>query len=149
MNKRFKDNGELTSYFDDHIIIECPDCKSPIDYFNLKIVCVNCGFNKEFKTPKNRFDFEVITIPLVRYLSIKSCGEVLSANNLDHLEFLEEYVSANLRERMPNVNKSLISRLPQWIKSKKNREDILKDIGKLKERLSENHYSSRFKKYIA
>ena len=149
MNKRFRDNGELTSHFSDHWIIKCPSCTIPIDYFDLKIVCVSCGYNKEFKTPNDRFDFNVITVPLENYLSIKSCGETLYANNLDHLEFIESYVFADLRERLPNVNKSLASRLPQWMKNKKNREEILKDIKKLKTKLSQNKYTSRFKAYVA
>ena len=65
------------------------------------------------------------------------CGEnTLWAYNYEHLDFLERHVEAKLRER--NIesieNKSLGSRLPKWITSKKNRELVLKTIKQLKEK---------------
>lgn len=59
-------------------------------------------------------------------------GNVLWAYNQRHLEFLENYVDAQHRERKPNSNGSLASRLPTWLKSAKNRDAVLKAIGKLK-----------------
>ena len=70
------------------------------------------------------------------WLEISCCGETLWAYNEKHLEFIEKYVAAKLRERVPNINKSLASRLPDWIKRAKNRDEILKAIGKLKEKLN-------------
>jgi hypothetical protein len=69
------------------------------------------------------------------WLQISCCRETLWAYNYKHLEFIENYVSANLRERTPNLNKSVASRLPKWIKSAKNRDEILKAIKKLKSKL--------------
>ncbi len=74
---------------------------------------------------------------------ISCCGQTLWAMNLEHLDFLERYVESDLRERIPNINKSLASRLPQWIKSKKNRNEILKGISKLRLKLKENKYESK------
>ncbi|MDY6934102.1 MAG: hypothetical protein SVZ03_07755 [Spirochaetota bacterium] len=59
------------------------------------------------------------------------------AFNIRHLEFLESYVSARLREREKDErlgwhNSSLASRLPKWLKPAKNREAILKAIYELK-----------------
>ena len=53
-------------------------------------------------------------------------GNVLWAWNLDHLDFLEGYVGSSLRERIPNRNRSMASRLPKWMKEAKNREGIMK-----------------------
>lgn len=63
--------------------------------------------------------------------------------NLEHLDFLERYIESGLRERIPNINKSLASRLPQWIKSNKNRDDILSCIKKLRQKLRESGYKSK------
>lgn len=62
-----------------------------------------------------------------------SCtGELLWAINDRHLEFLETYLSASLRSRQPNINRSLASRLPAWMTSTKNRAEVLKCIARLK-----------------
>lgn len=61
-------------------------------------------------------------------------GEVLWAYNRDHLTFIKHYVSADLRERIPNRNSTLASRLPTWVKSAKNRDAILAAVGKLEAR---------------
>ena len=63
--------------------------------------------------------------------------------NLEHLDFLERYVESDLRERVPNINKSLASRLPQWIKSSKNRGEVLKGISRLRMKLKENNCKSK------
>ena len=56
---------------------------------------------------------------------------------MEHLQYLEEYVGAKLRSRKKDEesgwqNQSFTSRLPSWIKDKKNRGEILKAIKKLK-----------------
>lgn len=58
-------------------------------------------------------------------------SEILWAYNREHLEFLEAYIGADLRQREPNRNASLASRLPKWIKNAKNREDLRKTIRQL------------------
>lgn len=74
------------------------------------------------------------------WLQIPCCSEILWAYNPEHLQFLESYVGALLRERARDEehgwsNQSLASRLPSWIKSFKNRAGVLKCVEKLKERL--------------
>lgn len=66
-------------------------------------------------------------------ISISHCGSkspaatrILWAYNRDHLDFLEDYVQATLREGLPEQapavfkNKTAASRLPKWIKRAKN-----------------------------
>jgi hypothetical protein len=55
-------------------------------------------------------------------------GQQLWAYNRDHLAFLEAYLRAAVRQRAPNWNASLASRLPQWMKSASMRQDVLKAI---------------------
>jgi hypothetical protein len=61
-------------------------------------------------------------------------SEVVWAYNVEHLRFLREFVGADLRDRSPNRNSSLASRLPQWMKSAKNRGALLSIIDRLEER---------------
>jgi len=71
------------------------------------------------------------------WLQTPCAGHVLWAWSAWHLDFIERYVSADLRERTPNINTSLASRLPKWIKSARHRKEILKGIRRLRERLAE------------
>ena len=144
---RFQDDGRRMRDFADHAIVVCPKCNSPIDLTPVKISCTHCGFNESFDRGGKHID-ELNIFPMAYdyycYLSIRCCGKVLFANNLDHLDFLEGYVRADLRVREPNINKSLVSRMPQWMKSAKNREEILRCIGKLRNRLISSNYKSAF-----
>ena len=64
-----------------------------------------------------------------------SCrGHTLWAFNPRHLRFLREFVSADVRERIPNRNATLASRLPAWLKEGKNRRAILKAIASMERR---------------
>ena len=62
-------------------------------------------------------------------------GNLFWAWNAAHLAFLRDYVGATLREREPNRNGSLASRLPAWIKAAKNRDDLLAAIESLERTL--------------
>jgi len=150
--ERFSDNGELTYEFGDEFLVVCPRCAGKARVFRVeigseklserlsaprKLVCFSCVYRDEWNGGEigigGNFDW-YFRFPL--WMQISCCGETLWANNEKHLEFIENYVGARLRERKPFVNKSLASRLPNWIKKAKNREEILKAIGKLKEKLN-------------
>lgn len=144
------------------------DLEEELDVFSArKIVCSNCGYAKHWdrrnvigygisnKISKDRKTFgipgktkkEMLIIggsfdwffqePL--WLQTKCCGETLWVYNEKHLDFIEKYVAAKLRERIPYKNNSVASRLPKWIKSAKNRENILRAIEKLKGKLDAGH----------
>lgn len=146
--KKFEDKGEQILNFGDEFLIECPKCSSMAKVFRdetdmslglyspQRLVCSKCGFAKKRKeksfTFGESFDW-YFQEPL--WLRINCCGETLWAYNEKHLDFIEKYVSAKLRERGSNKNRSLSSRLPKWIKSAKNRDEILKAIGKLRKKL--------------
>jgi hypothetical protein len=147
---RFRDNGETRYGFVDEFLVECPKCAlmAKVVLINnyptekerflapRKLVCANCGHIETCNGKKaligNAKDW-YFQCPL--WLQISCCGKILWAYNLQHLDLLESYVSAKLRERKPNVNRSVASRLPNWIKRAKNRGEILKSIGHLKEKL--------------
>lgn len=150
--ERFSDNGKLTYEFGDEFLVVCPRCAGKARVFRVeigseklserlsaarKLVCFSCVYRDEWNGGEigigGNFDW-YFRLPL--WMQISCCGETLWANNEKHLEFIEDYVGARLRERKPFVNKSLASRLPNWIKKAKNREEILKAIGKLKEKLN-------------
>ncbi|MEW7278869.1 hypothetical protein ABW636_09765 [Aquimarina sp. 2201CG1-2-11] len=62
-------------------------------------------------------------------------GNIFWALNDKHLEYLENFVFAKLRQRtIEPYGMMLIDKLPQFIKDKKNRGELLKLISKMKEK---------------
>ncbi len=136
----------------DPTLIVCPKCSKKANVIltdaqpdfakTVKAVCTNCGFFNE-KTVKERAFYWNEDEPSDSYfdyrlwLKISCCGHSLWAFNLRHLGLLEEFVSAELRENPKDsfgyANSSISSRLPKWIKSSKNRKQILICIQKLKQ----------------
>lgn len=100
--------------------------------------CPGCGtaFQGKVTWSPVAFDRPVdLYFGLPLWLQTPVRGETLWAYNDRHLGFLRDYVGASLRERIPNRNRTMASRLPQWIKSAQNRAGILHGLGRLEEML--------------
>jgi hypothetical protein len=63
-------------------------------------------------------------------------GHVLWATNAEHLTYLQLYVAATLREGTHIPHQSLHHKLPTWMKTAKHREEVLRTIELLQERLT-------------
>ena len=152
-SERFSDAGELIYEFNEEFLVVCPKCDSMARVFPVeigseklsariraprKLVCFNCTHRGEWRGGQMAIGAArdwYFGLPL--WLKIECCGgNTLWAYSARHLDFIENYVAARLRERRPHVNKSMASRLPQWIKSAKNRDEILRAIARLKEKLN-------------
>lgn len=117
---------------------------------DVKVVCPNCGYNKDLSEKPDSILYSskdkliagrhyviggaidpFFYLPL--WLKTDVEGHTLWAYNLKHLDFLRGHIEAKLRERNGQelFNKSLGSRLPQWMTAKKNREILLKKINEL------------------
>ena len=97
--------------------------------------CPGCGaLNRGEPTwaPRNFPEMHDQYFGLPLWLQTGCCGHVLWAVNEGHLLFLERYVGAKLRERVPNRNGSLPSRLPTWIKLARNRDELLRCLARLR-----------------
>lgn len=72
------------------------------------------------------------------WLQAPCCGHVLWAYNEPHLDFLEAYVRATLRERQGSKGNhhGIAIRLPRWMKLAHHRTPILKEIQSLRDKLS-------------
>jgi hypothetical protein len=71
------------------------------------------------------------------WLQTEFRGRLLWAVNEPHLDFMERYVAAGVREQV-RVNSTLASRLPAWIKSAKHRPALLKAFAKMRATLPED-----------
>jgi len=136
----------------DPTLIVCPKCfkmakvifavEQPEIGYTVKAVCTNCGFSNEKTTTEKTFYWQDDE-PSDGYFDYRlwlktSCrGNSLWAFNIRHLELLENFVTAELKENPKDehgyANSSIASRLPKWIKSSKNRKQVLSCIQKLKQ----------------
>ena len=134
---------------DDPVLVVCPQCSSkalivPDRIDAVKCVCTRCSFNKKASNQSRSFGWHE-DIPDDGYfgfdlwLQIYCSGHSLYAFTIRHLDLLENYIKADLRERRQNENgwrnASVASKLPRWIKSYKNREQLIKAIQKLREKI--------------
>jgi hypothetical protein len=71
------------------------------------------------------------------WLQTPCCGQVLWAYHARHLMYLEEYIGAELRQRRPEVYRSLAARLPSWMKTAKHRDEVLHALLRLRALLLE------------
>ncbi|MBF7090105.1 hypothetical protein IUY40_00930 [Flavobacterium sp. ALJ2] len=108
-----------------------------------KAKCPHCNFQEEWK-PKTKEVLQnskvndgLVTdtwynLPL--WFQKEVDGELFWAYNQEHIDYLERYIGADLRERNSKINysSSLVSRLPKFVKEAKNREKLLKIIEKWK-----------------
>lgn len=157
---RFRDRRERKYGYDfiDEVLVGCPRCDgcavvlahpgTPEDgetastgamNFRGRLRCKECGYFKD-----ETVGSAVVGGPVDPYfrrplwLQASCCGHVLWAYNVRHLDLLEAYVAAKLRERGDLVAwapASLVERLPTWLKTAKNRAEVLRTIGRLRSTL--------------
>lgn len=169
MDDRFQDELATIASFGDRFLVRCPACvgcatvSRGVDARGVESVrctCRHCGhaahwkhrsYSVQYGGRPGRLSSEgVIWIgapcdwyfhhPL--WLQADCSGETLWAYNEQHLDYLERYLAAKLRERATQPdewvrNKSLVSRLPKWLIAARNREPALKAIKQLRETLAQ------------
>jgi hypothetical protein len=82
---------------------------------------------------KERISDPAFGLPLWYTDAVK--GETIWAYNVQHLQEIKSYVVSKLRERTTDRFKmTMVEKLPEFIKSAKNREEILKAIGRMEEK---------------
>ncbi|WP_416961573.1 hypothetical protein [Streptomyces sp. Agncl-13] len=148
---RFRDPRADRADFASSILVRCPRCEriahferrpcTPPDadgrrYPQTRVVCRSCGLCR----------IDIGACRSSRYSSDCSCpvlwlrtgtrhGE-LWAYNLQHLDLIRRFVAADLRERAPwydtGQKMTLVARLPAWIKSAKNRDEVLRTVDRLR-----------------
>jgi len=139
---RFQDQN-LTKYdFYKEVWVVCPSCEkkaiAKVD-FEIKLarlICINCGLSKEttIQISKNASLEMAANIYFNAELWLKAPfkNDVFWAYNDKHLEYLERYISATLREHKDRTHFTILEKLPKFYHEAKNREGLLKIIAKLK-----------------
>jgi len=162
MSQSFTDPNKWLEEFAHSFDVVCPNCNSHSKVYRstttphtARFVCSSCGKSRKWKGSSSIVTYSAIPpqdaivcyggafdaffhYPL--FLKTSSCGNDLWAFNREHLEFLIGYVKAKQRKPPPEYgsNRTLASRLPHWIMSKKNRKRVTKDLLNLEKKLAES-----------
>jgi hypothetical protein len=156
---RFLDRGRWLAAYSDQIYVVCPRCGGraviiprpglpELRYYSQllfrprRLACPQCGIAKEWEAQR-RGAYRVgvalggSTEPFFGrplWLQAPCCGHTLWAFNERHLDVLEAFVTAGLRERggyAPTM--AMIPRLPVWMKKAGHRADVLRAVGRLRD----------------
>jgi hypothetical protein len=107
-----------------------------------KLMRCRCGWSRRFDMailPRGSLDRgQEPRTGLPLWLRTEFRGRLLWAVNEPHLDFMERFVAAGVREQSPG-NSTLASRLPAWIKSAKHRPALLKALARMRSTLPEPH----------
>lgn len=150
MEGRFTDPGFKVYEFADEVLVHCPACGGCAlvlaglgecehrwirdrEYTRRRLRC-GCGYTKDEFQDCQAFGGSVdpyFRLPL--WLAADFRGRQFWAYNLAHLDLLENYIGAGLRERGAVPGRmSLVARLPAWVKSAKHRDELLRAIRRLR-----------------
>jgi hypothetical protein len=140
--ERTQQPARSNSDFADRVLVDCPGCgraalvelretddEGPA---RRRLACGACGRAAEGPADD---------ISLGQPLSLRAETRfgTLLAYNLDHLDYIEAFIQAGLREERVDPdgprNRSILSRLPAWAKSAKNRDEVLRAIARARKRL--------------
>jgi hypothetical protein len=154
VTERFRDPGSVwMSFLGEEILVRCPGCQGlamvvfhpehdadgPVSrhaFAPHRLVCPACGVTREWSgrqiTRHDDARDPYFGLPLWLQASCAG-GNLLWAYGLRHLDLLEDYISARLRERgFPPGSMSMVERLPAWLKSGRNRDEVLRTIHHLR-----------------
>ncbi|MFG2379134.1 hypothetical protein ACGFY9_47810 [Streptomyces sp. NPDC048504] len=148
---RFHDPRATRADFTSSILVRCPRCEriahlerrpcTPPSadrgtHPHARLVCRSCGLCRNGSRP---FRFSrhpgAASYPTLWLRTDTRHGE-LWAYNLQHLDLIRRFVAADLRERAPwydiGQKMTLVARLPAWMKSAKNRDEVLRAVDRLR-----------------
>jgi hypothetical protein len=155
-SERHRDGRSIYDFLGEALVV-CPRCAhvalsratdpASTDLFApRRLTCDHCGQTRSseggsIRHQRRRAPALDAYFGLPVWLQARCCGELLWAYNTEHLAFLEAFVRARLRERRRSAkygwsNQALISRLPAWLKSRRNRDEVLACIDRLRKTLA-------------
>ncbi|MFI6096682.1 TFIIB-type zinc ribbon-containing protein [Lentzea sp. NPDC051213] len=131
---RHRDSGDCLCEVAAHpVLVVCPACSAQAVVASGRLTCTACAHVRPYKRTwcwdDQRF------VPDL-WLRTPCAGHTLWALNGEHLDLLESYVGATLRED-PSVSSvrrmTILAKLPVWLKSAKHRDEVLRGIRRLRD----------------
>jgi hypothetical protein len=149
----FREHGWTVMWsFTNDVLVRCPRCAEPARVLRpdgpaegrWRVSCLSCAYSKD--TPGNHRSFDngshdpvrdpVFRLPL--WLQTSCCrGNLLWAYNVEHLDVLEAFVRARIRQKRCAVcghshHQRMIHKLPRWLSAAKHRDEVLTALGRLR-----------------
>jgi ribosomal protein S27AE len=154
--KRKRDNAAVPAYpeprtFLDEVLVECPRCREQAIVGAAaqapRMTCGHCGYIVESAAETPRLTWSSVrqdgrepAFELRLWLTTECCGgKVLWALNEPHLDYLERFVASKHRDRdfpSPSGNRGLSYKLPRWMQAARNRDELLRAMSHLRQRLA-------------
>lgn len=137
------DNTEWFGSFRGSVYQPCHFCGTKVlfttkpskeKYKTESVVCNNCQKKLDYKLTWSRYKDDKTIDPyfgLDLWMQVNIKSKTLWLYNLEHLHYLRDYIQAKLREDDNRHKYSMITNLPQWVKSAKNKELIIKKLNQL------------------
>ncbi len=141
-SNRFEDENLVLAHFYHEVWVVCPACKKKAmatihqETIMARLFCVHCGYNKEVTTSIGKDGFLTMAansfFEAELWLRARFKNDFFLAYNAAHLDYLERYIGAGLREHKDRSHFTLLEKLPKFYHDAKNRVALLKLIAKLK-----------------
>lgn len=130
---RHRDSGDCLCDLAAHpVLVVCPACTAQAVVVSGRLVCTDCAHVRPYERiwcwDDSRF------VPDL-WLRTSCAGHTLWALNTQHLDLLESYVTATLREDPPSTSvrrMTVLAKLPAWLKSAKHRDEVLRAVRRLR-----------------
>jgi hypothetical protein len=156
---RFLDQGRPLAAYSDLIHVVCQRCGahavivprpglpelryySELQYRPRRLICAYCGSTRDWVAQQRNGALVGVALggpndpffnrPL--WLQTPCYGHILWAYNSRHLDTLQSYIAADLRERT-GPTMGMLDRLPAWIKKANHRTEVLRAINRLRDQL--------------
>jgi hypothetical protein len=138
---RYRDGGSaLHDWAEPEVLVVCPRCSGRAfvrpSGSHRRVNCSSCGLTRETPGTTSTWGEPVdpwFLLPL--WLGAELRSHTVWAFNDRHLEAVRAYVAAGLRERTPRPGAamSMLEKLPAWMTSAKNRDEVVAVLDRLLE----------------
>lgn len=140
--------AKLPDDFLGRLVVDCPACggyaailpRDPSDVqasAARRMVCRDCGATRDKPQTPNGAPIDPFMGLAPRFRAVTRHGDLVAWNEA-HLDYLETYLSGRIRVEQRSAdpaaprNQTVVSRLPAWAKSAKNRDDILRAVERVR-----------------
>lgn len=141
---RHRDPGLRLIGYAERVLVRCPACgrravsmcrRDGYRYLGpAALTCAHCGYVR--RTSRLAHVYGVSVDPFFKqplWLQTACCGHTLWALNVEHLDALEGYIGAQLREKRLDLAYTMLDVLPAWMKAAKHREEVLRAVSRLRQ----------------
>jgi len=157
---RFRDHDRPLAAFSDLIYVVCPGCGgravvvprpglpelryySQVQFRPRRLACPHCALVRDWTAQRRNNTLVGVAIGgpsdpffgLPLWLQVPCRGQLLWAYNQRHIDTLQRYVAAKLREHPVDPDFGMLGRLPAWMKAARNRFAMLRGLRQLSTRL--------------